>query len=318
MKIFVAGATGVVGRRLLPKLLERGDEVIALTRSESKQRALSEMGAKPILADGLDREGVLAAVRSAEPEVVVHQMTALAGGIDIRRFEKSFAQTNELRTRGTDLLLAAARETGARRFVAQSFAGWPYAREGGPVKTESDPLDPDPPAGLRTTFESIRHLEATVTGAADIEGIVLRYAGFYGPGTSLAADGEHTELIRKRQFPLVGGGTGVWSFAHVEDVASATLAAIDRGAPGIYNVADDDPAPVHTWLPYLAHLIGAKPPLRLPAWVGRLAAGKHGVVMMTSVRGASNAKAKRDLGWAPSYPSWRQGFQALAGDGPER
>ncbi len=318
MRIFVAGATGVVGQRLLPKLLERGDEVIALTRTEGKQRTLLEMGATPVLADGLDREAISAAVRVAEPEVVVHQMTALAGGIDVRRFEKSFAQTNELRTRGTDYLLAAAREAGARRFVAQSYAGWPYAREGGPVKTESDPLDPDPPARLRTTFESIRHLEAAVTGAEGIDGLVLRYGGFYGPGTSLASEGEHTELIRKRQFPLVGRGTGVWSFAHVEDVASATLAAIDRGAPGIYNVADDDPAPVHTWLPYLAHLIGAKPPLRLPAWVGRLAAGKPGVVMMTSVRGASNAKAKRELGWAPSYPSWRQGFQALAGDGPER
>lgn len=318
MRIFVAGATGVVGQRLLPQLLERGDEVIALTRSESKQRALLDIGARPVLADGLDREAVLDAVRSTEPEVVVHQMTALAGGIDVRHFERSFAQTNELRSRGTDHLLEAARAAGARRFVAQSYAGWPYAREGGPVKTESDPLDPDPPAGLRTTFESIRHLETAVTGADDIEGVVLRYGGFYGPGTSLAPDGEHTELIRKRQFPLVGGGTGVWSFAHVDDVATATLAAIDRGASGIYNVADDEPAPVHTWLPYLAKAIGAKPPLRLPAWVGRLAVGKHGLAMMTTVRGASNEKAKRELGWDPSYPSWRQGFETLAGAGPER
>lgn len=318
MRIFVAGATGVVGQRLLPKLLERGDEVIALTRTESKQRTLLEMGARPVLADGLDREAISAAVRNAEPEVVVHQMTALAGGIDVRRFEKSFAQTNLLRSRGTDYLLAAAREAGARRFVAQSYAGWPYAREGGPVKTESDPLDPDPPAGLRTTFEGIRHLETAVTGAEGIDGLVLRYGGFYGPGTSLASDGEHTELVRKRQFPLVGGGTGVWSFAHVEDVASATLAAIDHGAPGIYNVADDEPSPVHTWLPYLAKMIGAKPPLRVPAWIGRLAAGEHGLAMMTTVRGASNAKAKRELGWAPAFPSWRQGFETLFAGGAPR
>jgi len=229
----------------------------------------------------------------------------------MRQFEKTFAQTNQLRTRGTDHLLEAARETGARRFVAQSFAGWPNAREGGPVKTESDPLDPDPPAALRTTLESIRHLEAAVTGGSDIEGVVLRYGGFYGPGTSLSPGGEHAELVRKRRFPLVGGGNGVWSFAHVDDVAAATLAAIDRGAPGIYNVADDEPAPVHTWLPYLARVLGAKPPLRVPAWVGRLAAGEHGLAMMTSVRGASNAKAKRELGWEPAYASWRQGFASV-------
>jgi nucleoside-diphosphate-sugar epimerase len=318
MKVFVAGATGVVGRRLLPKLLERGDEVVALARTEAKRRSLLEAGAKPVLADGLDREAVLEAVRAAEPEVVVHQMTALAGGIDVRRFAQSFARTNELRSRGTDYLLTAAREARVRRFVVQSYAGWPYAREGGPVKTESDPLDPSPPPRMRPTLESIRHLESAVTCAPNIEGVVLRYGGFYGPGTSLARDGEHTELIRRRKFPLVGGGTGVWSFVHVDDVAEATLAAIDRGAPGVYNVADDEPAPVRTWLPHLARVLGAKPPLRVPAWVGRLATGEHGLAMMTSVRGASNAKAKRELDWQPAYASWRQGFEELAGVGGAR
>jgi nucleoside-diphosphate-sugar epimerase len=311
VRVFVAGAGGAVGKRLLPLLIEGGHQVVALTRSPEREASLRTAGATPVIADGLDRDAVVAAVRNGEPEVVVHQMTALAGGLDFRRFERTFAQTNALRTQGTDNLLAAAQKAGARRFVAQSFAGWPYARTGGPVKTESDPLDPDPPPALKTTLDAIRHLERQV-GGAGLEGVVLRYGGFYGPGTSLGPDGgEQIDLIRKRRWPVVGKGTGVWSLIHIDDVAAATLAAIEGGTPGIYNVADDDPAPVHEWLPYLAEMIGAKPPRQVPAWVGRLAAGEHGLAMMTSVRGASNAKAKRELAWTPRYPSWREGFNTL-------
>jgi 2-alkyl-3-oxoalkanoate reductase len=311
VRVFVAGAGGAVGKRLLPLLIEGGHQVVALTRSPEREASLRTAGATPVIADGLDRDAVVAAVRNGEPEVVVHQMTALAGGLDFRRFERTFAQTNALRTQGTDNLLAAAQKAGARRFVAQSFAGWPYARSGGPVKTESDPLDPDPPPALKTTLDAIRHLERQV-GGAGLEGVVLRYGGFYGPGTSLGPDGgEQIDLIRKRRWPVVGKGTGVWSLIHIDDVAAATLAAIEGGAPGIYNVADDDPAPVREWLPYLAEMIGAKPPRQVPAWVGRLAAGEHGLAMMTSVRGASNAKAKRELAWTPRYSSWREGFKTL-------
>lgn len=313
MRIFVAGATGAVGKRLVPMLVQNGHEVFGMTRSPANEARLRAAGATPVVADGLEREAMIAAVGQAHPEVVVHQMTALSGSMDFRHFARTFAQTNALRSEGTDHLLEAARATGARRFVAQSFAGWPYARMGGPVKSETDPLDQDPPAGLRTTLEAIRHLEHAVCGSADLEGLVLRYGGFYGPGTSLGADGgEHLELIRKRRWPIVGGGTGVWSLVHVDDVAGATLAAIERGDPGIYNVVDDEPAPMHVWMPYLAEVLGAKPPRRVPAWVGRLAAGEHGLAMMTTIRGALNAKAKRELGWKLVYPSWREGFKTLA------
>jgi len=315
MKVFVAGAGGAIGRRLVPMLLERGHEVTALTRSPDRVEALRAAGTTPVVADGLDRDAVVAAVRAAGPEVLVHEMTALAGGLDMRRFERTFARTNDLRTRGTDHLLDAARAAGARRLVAQSFAGWPFARTGGSVKTEEDPLDPQPPPALRTTLEAIRHLEAAVAGAEGLEGVVLRYGGFYGPGTSLASDGEHAAQVRKRRWPIVGGGTGVWSMIHIDDAAAATVAAIEHGRAGIYNVVDDDPAPVHEWLPYLADVLGAKPPLRVPAWVGRAGAGEHGLAMMTSIRGASNAKAKRELGWTPRYASWREGFPAVVGSG---
>jgi nucleoside-diphosphate-sugar epimerase len=258
---------------------------------------------------------VARAVAEAEPEVIVHQLTALSGGLDMRHIERVFALTNRLRSEGTDHLLAAGRAVGVRRFVAQSYAGWPFARTGGPVKSESDPLDPSPPDALRTTLDAIRHLEDAVTGAAWTEGVVLRYGGFYGPGTSfsLRPDGEHVELIRKRKFPVVGDGAGVWSFIHIEDAAAATVAAVEHGARGIYNVVDDDPAPVAEWLPAAASAIGAKPPRRLPRWLGRIAAGEAAAVMMTEVRGASNDKAKRELGWSPRYSSWREGFAAGLG-----
>jgi nucleoside-diphosphate-sugar epimerase len=310
MKIFVAGATGALGRTLLPQLVAGGHEVVGLTRTASKQDLLRGLGARPAVADALDPEAVARAVAEAEPEVIVHQLTALSGSLDMRHIERDFAVTNRLRSAGTDHLLAAGRAVGVRRFVAQSFAGWPFARTGGPVKSEDDPLDPSPPDALRTTLDAIRHLEHAVTGAGWTEGLVLRYGGFYGPGTSFSLEpvGEHVELIRRRKFPVVGDGAGVWSFIHIEDAATATAAAIERGERGIYNVVDDDPAPVSEWLPAAAGAVGAKPPRRLPRWLGRLAAGEAATVMMTEVRGASNEKAKRELGWRPRYPSWREGF----------
>ncbi|MGH2713474.1 MAG: NAD-dependent epimerase/dehydratase family protein, partial [Thermoleophilaceae bacterium] len=266
MKVFVAGATGALGRTLLPQLAAVGHEVVGLTRTASKQDLIRGLGARPAVAEALDPDAVARAVAEAEPEVIVHQLTALSGSLDMRHIERHFAQTNRLRTEGTDHLLAAGRAVGVRRFVAQSYAGWPFARTGGPVKGESDPLDPDPPAALRTTLDAIRHLEKAVTGAGWTEGVVLRYGGFYGPGTSFSVrpEGEHVALIRKRKFPVVGDGGGVWSFIHIEDAAAATVAAIERGERGIYNVVDDAPAPIREWLPVLAQAVGAKPPRRVP------------------------------------------------------
>ena len=310
MKVFVAGATGVLGRRLVPQLVARGHDVVGMTRSTAKQDLVRSLGARPVVADALDPDAVARAVAEAEPEVVVHQLTALSGDFDMRHIDRFFASTNRLRTEGTDHLLAAARAVGARRFVAQSFAGWPAARTGGPVKDEDAPFDPDPPEQLRGMMSAIRHLEEAVTGASGLEGVVLRYGGFYGPGTTLSADpsASHTAAIRKRQFPVVGDGGGVWSFIHVEDAAAATVLAVERGGRGIYNVVDDEPAPARVWMPELARVLGARPPRRVPRWLGRLLAGEAAAVMMTEVRGASNEKATRELGWAPRYASWRQGF----------
>jgi 2-alkyl-3-oxoalkanoate reductase len=309
MRIFIAGATGAIGRQLVPKLVERGHEVAALTRSARSEGAARALGAEPVEGDALDRESVIAAIKRAEPEVVVHELTAI-GGVKLRNLDRAFEPTNRLRTEGTDALLAGALAVGARRFVAQSFAGWPFAREGGWVKTEENPLDDDPPPHTERTLAAIRHLEAAVTAAQDIEGIVLRYGGFYGPGTSMAPDGEQAQAIIKRRFPIVGKGQGRTSFIHIEDAAEATALAIEAAAPGIYNIADDDPAPVSEWLPYLASLLGAKPPLHVPAWLARLVAGEAAVVWSTQGRGASNAKAKRELGWQPRFASWRDGFAA--------
>jgi len=312
MKIFLAGATGAVGQALVPLLTSHGHTVTGTTRSESKVELLRSLGAEPVVVDGLDRDGIRAAVAAARPDAIVHQMTALGGDLDLRRFERSFAATNRLRTEGTDHLLAAAREAGVVRLVAQSFAAWPYARVAGPVKSEDDPLDDDPPKQARTTLEAIKRLEAAVTGAG---GIALRYGGFYGPGTGLAPGGDQWEAIRARKFPLVGDGGGVFSFAHIEDVASATLAALELGAPGrIYNICDDDPAPARVWLPAVAATIGAPPPRHIPRWVGRLI-GAHVVTMMCEIRGASNERAKRELGWEPKWPTWREGIAAMARPG---
>ncbi len=315
MKVFVAGATGVLGRQLVPQLVARGHEVVGMTRSTSKQDLVRSLGARPVVADALDPDAVAQAVASAEPEVIVHQLTALSGPIgirDARHLERSaaFTMTNRLRTEGTDHLLAAGRAVGARRFVAQGFAAWRWARTGGPVQTETDPLDPNPPAPLRTVQAGYLYLERAVTTIGWGEGLVLRYGGFYGPGTSisLAPDAVMAAPIRKRRFPIVGDGGGVFSHVHIEDAATATAIAVQHGQPGLYNIVDDEPAPVRDWLPVLASALGAKPPRRIPRWLGRLAAGEVATIMMTDVRGASNEKAKRELGWQPRYASWRQGF----------
>jgi nucleoside-diphosphate-sugar epimerase len=311
MRVFVAGATGAVGQRLVPALVAAGYQVAGTTRSADKAEMLRAAGAEPVVLDPLDRDAVAAAVAAAKPEVVIHQLSALANvEANFKRFDQQFAQTNVLRTKGLDYLLEAALASGARRFIAQSYTGWPNQRTGDPVKTEQDPLDPDPTAASRETLAAIRHLEAAVTGAEGIEGVVLRYGTFYGPGTGFERGGQMVEMVRQRKLPVVGGGTGVWSLVHLDDVASATVAAVERGSPGIYNVVDDDPAPVAEVLPSLAEAVDAKPPRRVPAWLVRPMLGEHGVSVMTAVRGSSNAKAKRELGWKLIYPSWRQGFRA--------
>src|SRR3954452_8899667 len=252
MKVLVAGATGALGKQLVPRLVANGHEVVGMTRTESKSEAVRELGVTPIVADALDPDQVARAVAGAEPEVIVHELTALSGVLDMRHFDRDFALTNKLRTEGTDNLLAAGRAVGAARFVAQSYAGWPFERRGPTVKSEDDPLDPPPAGAMRESLDAIRCLERAVAGADWTEGIALRYGGFYGPGTSFAADGAMLEIIRRRKFPVVGNGAGVWSFVHIEDAADATALAIERGRRGIYNVVDDDPAPVAEWLPAAA------------------------------------------------------------------
>ena len=315
MRVFVAGASGVVGRRLVPQLVDRGHDVVATARTPENLETLRALGAEAVVMDGLDAASVGEAVATAEPEAVIHQMSALAGMSDLRRFDEEFALTNELRTRGLDHLLTASEAVGVRRFVAQSYTGWPNERVGGPVKTESDPLDPDPPAQQRRSVEAIDYLERVVT-AGPIEGVVLRYGSLYGPGTSMA--NEYADLIRARKLPLVGDGAGVWSFIHVDDAAKAAVVAAEGGAPGVYNIVDDDPAPVAEWLPYLAECLGARPPRHVPAWIARFAIGEVGVSMMTQIRGASNAKARRELGWEPAWRSWRKGFVSGLDDIPVR
>ena len=308
MRVFVAGATGAIGKQLLPRLVAVGHEVTGMTHRESSRALVAELGATPMVADALDPDEVARAVARARPDVIVHQLTAIRT-VDLRHFDRSFALTNRLRSEGTDHLLSAGQAVGVRRFVAQGVGSYAaYTRTGGPVKSEEDPLDLTPPREMRETQAAIRHLEEAVLGAEWTEGIVLRYGVFYGPGTSMAPGEEQFELVRKRKFPLVGNGGGVWSFVHVADAAEATVAAVEHGRRGVYNVVDDDPAPVAEWLPALAQTLGAKPPMRVPRFVGRLFAGEPGVVMMTEVRGSSNAKAKRELAWVPKHPSWRHGF----------
>src|SRR5918998_644079 len=302
MRVFVAGASGAIGTRLVPKLIDRGHRVIGTSTSRESAERVRSLGAEAITLDLLDPRAVRKAVLEAEPDAIIHQATALANARFSRNMDRTFAQTNRLRTEGTDALLAAAREAGVRRFVAQSFASYRYAREGGPVKTEDDPLDPTPPPVARESNAAMRYLDETVTQAG---GIALRYGGFYG-----AANDGLVEPVRKRQFPIVGDGGGVSSFIHLDDAAAATVLALEHGEAGIYNVVDDEPAPVREWLPVLADALGAKPPRHFPRWLARLFAGEAGVMLGTEARGASNAKAKRELGWELRHPSWRQGFAA--------
>ena len=309
MKVFVAGATGALGKQLVPMLVANGHDVVGMTRTEAKRDQLRSLGAQPVVADALDADAVGRAVGEAEPDVIVHQLTAIPPSINMRRFDREFALTNRLRTEGTDHLLSAGQAVGVKRFVAQSNAAavrphrWPDQAGGRPARRRS-------PAGDASGAGGDPSPRGGGHGRAWTEGIVLRYGWFYGPGTSIALDppGSQIELIRKRQLPIVGGGTGIWSFIHIEDAATATVAAVEGGPAGIYNVVDDEPAPVSEFLPVLAAAVGAKRPLRVPRWVGRLAAGEMAVVAMTEIRGASNDKAKRELGWQLRYPSWRQGF----------
>jgi nucleoside-diphosphate-sugar epimerase len=309
MRVYVAGATGAIGQQLVPRLVAAGHEVYGMTRSGSKQAMLRELGAEPVVADALDPDQVAEAVGRAQPDMIVHQLTSIPQRLDLRHFDRDFALTSRLRTEGTDYLLSAGQAMGVQRFVAQSYFG-AYARTGAAVKTEEDPLDPTPVRDMRGVAAAIRHLEQAVLGARWTEGIVLRYGAFYGPGTSLAPGAAQVEMIRRHKFPIVGDGGGVWSFVHVADAADATVAAVEHGRRGVYNVVDDDPAPVAEWLPALAQQLGAKPPMRVPRIAGRLFAGEVGVVMMTELRGASNTKAKRELAWRPAHPSWREGFAA--------
>ncbi len=309
MKIFVAGATGVVGTRLVPELARRGHDVTATTRTPAKLERLRQLGAEPVVLDALDETAVKEAVVAAAPDAIVHQLTAIPPPPNPRTLDRHFAETNLLRTEGTDHLLGAARAAGVRRFVAQSFAMWAYARTGGPIKTEQDPVETTPPPSVRTTLAGIFHVERSLAGASDLERIALRYGIFYGPGTGIGRGGVFIDMLRKRRFPVVGDGSGIWSFIHVDDAAAATAAAVERGAPGVYNVTDDEPAPIAMWLPHLAEATGAAAPRRVPVWLVRPLIGAAGVAMMTEVRGASNAKAKRELGWQPSFASWRDGFR---------
>jgi nucleoside-diphosphate-sugar epimerase len=305
MRVFLAGASGAIGTRLVPQLIDRGHEVIGTFRSPGNAERVRALGAEPIALDLLDPRAVRKAVLETDPDAIVHQATALADVRFSRNLDRSFAQTNGIRTQGTDALLAAAREAGVHRFVAQSFASYRYAREGGPVKTEGDPLDPTPPASARQTNAAMRYLDQAVTEAG---GIALRYGNFYG-----ASNDGLIEPVRKRQFPIVGNGGGVSSFIHLDDAAAATVLAVEHDQAGIYNIVDDEPAPVREWLPVLASVLGARPPRHVPRWLARLVAGEGAVMMGTESRGASNAKAKRELGWTPRYPSWRQGFPAAYG-----
>jgi 2-alkyl-3-oxoalkanoate reductase len=312
MRVFLAGATGAIGRPMIRQLLAAGHHVTATTRTAAKRDLIWNLGAEPVVVDALDASAVGEAVAKAEPDAILHQLTALAGSSDLKHFDRTFARTNELRTVGTDNLLAAARAAGVRRFVAQSYTGWNNERTGGPVKTEHDPLDPSPPKQQRRSLAAIRYLERAVLDAP-LDAVVLRYGTFYGPGAS----DELVTLVRKRAMPIVGAGDGIWSMIHVEDGAGATVAALTRGQ-GVYNIVDDEPAPVREVLTTLADVVGAKPPRHVPVWLARIAAGEVGVSMLTQIRGSSNAKAKRELDWAPRWATWRDGFRGgLTGvDGP--
>jgi nucleoside-diphosphate-sugar epimerase len=309
MKVFVAGASGAIGRPLVSQLVAGSYQVVAMTRSANNVDALRAAGAEPVVADALDRDAVMRAVMRAEPEVIIHELTALTGVTNLKRFDDVFALTSRLRTEGTDNLMAAAQAAGTRRFIAQSYGNWTYARTGALIKAEDDPLDSTPPVNQTKSMSAIRHLERVIRSDRNIQGIALRYGNLYGPGTGIALDGDIVAMVRKRGFPIVGNGAGIWSFIHVSDAASAAVAALQHGEPGAYNICDDEPAPVSVWLPALAKTVGAKPPFHIPVWAARFIVGDVAVSMMTQIRGASNAKAKRELDWQPGFKTWRDGFR---------
>jgi len=312
VKVFVAGASGVIGRRLVPMLVQAGHEVSGMTRSADRAEILRALGAEPVVCDAFDADALRAALERARPEVVVHELTDLPQNIDPRRAGGQLVGTNRIRTEGTGNLIDAAVGAGARRIVAQSIA-FAYRTDGEAIKTEDEPLFEDAPEPFGETVQAVRGLEDAVTGTPGIEGLVLRYGIFYGPGTGYAPDGYYALEVRRRRFPIVGKGTGIFSFIHVDDAASATVAAVERGRPWIYNVVDDEPAPVSEWVPHYAEVLGAKKPFRVPKFLGRIAAGRYAVMLMTELRGASNARAKAELGWQPRHPSWRQGFHEALG-----
>jgi len=312
MRIFVAGASGVIGRRLVPLLVAQGHSVVGMTRSDERAEQLREGGAEPVVVDVFDAEALRRAVTAAQPDVVVHELTDLPQNLDPRRAKEAYARNDRIRREGTSNLVAAAVASGAKRIVAQSIA-FVYEPEGDAVKDEDAPIWDDAPEPFTDSIAAVRQLEDMVVKADGIDGLALRYGFFYGPGTAYAADGSLAEMVRRRRFPVLGKGAGVFSYIHIDDAASATVAAVERGPSGIYNVVDDDPAPMRDWLPVYAEALGAKPPRRLPAWIGRIAAGKFTAAMATQLRGASNEKAKRELGWQPQHASWRQGFREALG-----
>jgi nucleoside-diphosphate-sugar epimerase len=321
MKILVAGASGAMGRALVPLLVRAGHDVVGMVQRPRSAEVVHSLGAEPRTADALDATAVLKCFREVRPQMVIHQLTAIPAALDMRHFDRDFALTNLLRTEGTRHLLAAAVDVGATHFIAQSFAGWTYGRsrngssnnhaKAQKLKTEEDAFDPDPPIRLRTTLDALKALERAVLSESRVTGTVLRYGAFYGPHTSIAKDGSIVQAVRRRKLPLVGEGSGVWSFVHIEDAASATAAAVEAGHGGVYNVVDDEPAPVSEWLSFLAHCAHAQPPRQVPAWMARLLIGEHVVAVMNEIRGVSNAKIKRELGWTPRWPSWREGFREV-------
>jgi 2-alkyl-3-oxoalkanoate reductase len=312
MKVFVAGASGVIGRRLVPMLVERGHAVVAMTRSGERGESLRGLGAEPAICDVFDAAALREAVTAAAPEAVVHELTDLPSAIDPRKMSEQLANNDRLREQGTRNLVDAARAAGARRIVAQSIA-FAYGQRGEELRTEDDPLFDEAPEPWARSVRAVHALEDAVTKTDGIEGVVLRYGFFYGPGSAYAAGGFYAEEVRRRRFPLVGKATGVFSFIHVDDAAAATVAAVERGSPGVYNVVDDDPAPLREWLPAYAEALGAQRPRRVPRWIARLVAGEYTARLATELPGASNARAKAALGWQPRYASWRQGFREALG-----
>ena len=309
MKVFLAGASGAIGQTLIPLLVEQGHEVFGAFRNPAHAGQVESLGATPVMVDALDGQAVADRMAEIRPQAVIHQLTAIPARLDLRHIDRDFEMTNRLRIEGTRNLATAAVKAGVEKFLAQSFAGWPYARRGITLKTEEDDLDPSPPPQMKAMLDAIEMLEHTTVREQGFTGVVLRYGPLYGPHSSIAKDGTMVEEIRQHKVPLIGQGTGVWSFLHLHDAATATVAALTHAQRGIYNIVDDDPAPVVEWLPYLAECVGAKPPMHVPNLLAKMLVGEHAVAMMNDIRGVSNEKARKELHWTPKWSSWRQGFR---------